>query len=732
MPTYLQADRLLKVTTPLGADTLLLRGLDGHEGLSELFQFRLELAAEIGTAVPFDRLLGQKILASLVLPDKKTRYFGGICSRMAEGGRDQTFVYYSMDVVPEAWLLTRRAQSRIFQQKSVPEILKAVFAGLDVVYEIQGEFPSRDYCVQYRETDFNFACRLMEEEGIYYFFKHGASGHQMVLANTTQAHPRLPIRDEIEFELSEVGNREDDRITSWEKIQELRSGKVTLWDHSFELPHKHLEAEQVVQESVAVGTVEHRLKVASNDKLEIYDYPGEYAQRFDGVNPAGGDRAADLQHVFSDNARTAAIRIQEETSAGLSIRGSSYCRYLVSGHKFTLANHFDADGTYVVSGVTHAARLGGDYRSDMGSETSYRNSFTCVPFGIPYRPRRVTPKPVIQGTQTAVVVGPANEEIFTDKYGRIKVKFHWDRQGKLDADSSCWVRVGTPWAGKNWGMIHIPRIGQEVVVAFEEGDPDRPIVVGSVFNADMMPPYVLPDNKTQSGVKSRSTLQGSPENFNELRFEDKKGSEQVYFHAEKNFDRVVENNDTLKVGFEKKDKGDQTIAIFNNQSLTVGGPQCADGSQTITILNNRTETVKNGNETITVGSGNRTINVNTGNDTLNVKSGNRAVNVDKGNDAHTIKMGDRSVEIGMGNDSLTIKMGNQSTKLNLGASSTEAMQSITLKVGQSSVTIDQMGVTIEGMMVKINGQMQTDIQGLITQVTASAMLKMGGGITMIG
>src|SRR6266436_3409223 len=231
------------------------------------------------------------------------------------------------------------------------------------------------------------------------------------------------------------------------------------------------------------------------------------------------------------------------------------------------------------------------YRSS-GAEFVYDNRFTCIPAALPFRPQRNSRKPVVQGTQTAVVVGPKGEEIFTDQYSRVKVQFHWDAEGKNNADSACWCRVGTPWAGKQWGMIHIPRIGQEVIVAFEEGDPDQPIIVGSVYNADMMPPYELPANKTQSGIKSRSSLKGDAKNFNELRFEDKKSSEEIYFHAEKDFNRAVENNDTRKVGSNKAD----------------------DGSQTIEIWKNRTETVKEGNEQVTIEKGNRTIIVKTGND----------------------------------------------------------------------------------------------------------------------
>lgn len=268
-------------------------------------------------------------------------------------------------------------------------------------------------------------------------------------------------------------------------------------------------------------------------------------------------------------------------------------------------------------------------------------------------------------------------------------------------------------------------------MAFEEGDPDQPLIVGSVYNYEQMPPYKLPDNKTQSGVKSRSSKQGAADNFNEFRFEDKKGSEQVYVHAEKNFDGVIENNETRKVGFDKKDKGDQTIEIFNNQLLKVGCSEASDGSQTINVYKDRTETVETGNEAVTIKKGNRTVTVDTGNDAHLIKTGNRTVTLDKGNDTHQIKMGNRDVKIDMGNDALTIKMGNQTTKLSLGKSATEAMQSIELKVGSSSIKVDQMGVTIKGMMVKIEGQIQTEVKGLMTTVEGSAMTTVKGAITMI-
>lgn len=753
------------VTTPLGADKLLLAGFSGTESLASLFSFRLDCLALNETAVPFDALLGRSITVWIRMAGNKKRFFNGICNRIAQGSSDRQFTAYHLDVVPKIWMLSRKTQSRIFQHLTVPDILKKVLAGFDAEYSTQGTFQPRDYCVQYRESDLHFAQRLMEEEGIYYFFKHSDGAHKMVLSNVPAGHPEVEHAATIPFENIGGGVREDERITHWIKRQELRSGKVTLWDHCFELPHKHLEAEKPIAESVAVGGVTLKMKTGGNDAMELYDYPGAYAQRFDGITKGGGEQPAELQKIFSDNKRTVALRMDEEAAQGIAIEGASNCRQLCAGQKFKvqtvaadqLAKHQKADGSYVLTTVSHSAS-NNSYRSGDSGEMQYSNAFTCIPAALPYAPPRTAQKPTVQGTQTAVVVGPSGEEIFTDKYSRIKVQFHWDRAGKNDADSSCWVRVGTPWAGKNWGMIHIPRIGQEVVVDFLEGDPDQPIVVGSVYNADMMPPYKLPDNRTQCGIKSRSSLKGTPDNFNELRFEDKKDSEQIYFHAEKNFDRVVENNDTLKVGFEKKDKGDQTIEIFNNQSEKIGAGKgdCADGSQTLdvwntqtitigsgkgqckdgsrieTIWKNRTTVIETGNDTLTVKKGNRTSTISTGDEKHEVTKGNRDVIVGTGNDTHKIDKGNRAVVIAMGNDSLDIKMGNQTTKLALGKSATEAMQSIELKVGQSSIKLEQSGITIKGMMVKVEGTIQTDIKGAMTNVTGSGICQVKGGLVMIG
>jgi type VI secretion system secreted protein VgrG len=635
MPSYTQTKRLLTLSTPLGDDVLLLTRFSGSEAMSRLFVYHLEMVSQDQSIDP-TALVGKAVTWSVADADQQ-RYFNGYVCRLSAGaiGARQTRIYRA-DVVPWLWFLTRSADCRIFQQKTAPDIIKAVFDDLgfsDYQLNLRGSYAERDYCVQYRETAFNFVSRLMEHEGIFYFFQHQQGKHTLVLADAAAAYPECP-----EGSVAYSGPTNPLDLEAWEHRYEYRSGKWTHTDYNFETPSTNLLA--------STSTV---LQLPNVSNYELFDYPGDYLVK--GVGSA-----------------VAKVRMEEEEAGYETVSGSGVCCTFNPGCTFSLTGHevqAEAGKSYVLTSVQHSAEDYSYFNTDQVS--GYRNQFTCIPGAVNFRPPRVTPKPLVQGPQTAVVVGASGEEIYTDKYGRIKVQFFWDRKGTDDEKSSCWIRVAENWAGKNWGFVFLPRVGQEVVVNFLEGDPDRPLVTGSVYNAEQMPPYALPDDKTQSGVKTRSSKGGGTETFNELRFEDKKDSEDVYFHAQKDFHRVVEHDDDLKVG----------------------------NDQTITIKNNRTEEVTQGNEKVTV------------------------------------KQGDRTVVIEMGNENLQIKMGNQTTKLDVGASSTEAMQSITLKVGQSSVTIDQMGVTIKGMMISIEGQLQTQVKGLMTQVNGDAMLQMQGGITMI-
>ena len=607
---FVEANRYLYLTTPLGADKLLLRSFEGDEAISKLFSFELDLEAENTTVVDFDKLIGQKVSFGIegADPGQTPRHFSGIVVELGQGARDQRLTTYSMKVAPEIWKLSCIIRSRIFQHMNIPDLLKKLFTGFDVTYEIQGTFEPREYVVQYQESDLDFASRLMEEEGIYYFFKFTKGVHKLVLANTPQSHPDIPGGSQVIFEADEGGQRDEERISLWTKEQYWGSGKYTLWDHHFQLPHKKLDAEQIVMDSVQAGKITHKLKLSGNEEMEVYENPGRYAQRFDGIDRTGGEKAADLQKIFDDNKRTTGIRMQQEETTTILIHGESNHWQLTPGHKFTLQRHFNADGQYVVTAVSHEAREGG-FHSDGAKEEEgdgqdhYGNSFDCIPYALKFSPPRITRRPLVSGPQSALVVGPPGEEIFTDKYGRVKVQFHWDREGKNDADSSCWLRVATSWAGQKWGSIHIPRIGQEVIVGFLEGDPDRPLVTGSVYNADMMPPYDLPANKTQSGIKSRSSKSGGSANYNEIMFEDLKGSELIRTHAEKDQLLEVENDRTVIVGHDEsiKVEHDRTENVKNNETVTVEGARKhhvvgeeqlqADGDLHLTASKNQNEKV---------------------------------------------------------------------------------------------------------------------------------------------
>lgn len=637
-----QQGRLLTLKTPLGADVLRALSFRAEESVSELFRFTVQAEANATVTVKPEDLLGQSLTVIVSAPGGTTpvRFFNGLCRSVRQGESTADVTAYELEIVPAVWKLTKKTQSRIFQQLTITDILKKVLAGFDVKYEYQTKgMEPRDYCVQYRESDWDFASRLMEEEGIFYFFKFADGAHTLVLTSHGQA-PDVPPPTSITYKnVAQGPSQEEEYVYQWSKRQELISGKVTLWDHCFENPGDNYESKANVPVTLQVGEVTHKLNVA-NDTLEVYDYPGRFTSRFDGVDPGGGARAGDIAKMKPDGMRTAGIRAHEESATAVVASGMSTCANLTPGHKFTLKTISDdpltkqlkAPGSYMVLSVTHAAEAQDEYRSGGGRKGfSYVNEFTVVPAAAAYRPPLKTYVPTVYGCQTATVVGPAGEEIFTDKYGRIKVQFHWDREGKKDANASCWIRVGTPWAGRGWGMFHLPRIGQEVIVDFLEGDPDQPIVVGSVYNAHQMPAYAQPDHKTKSWIKSNSSLGG--EGFNEIRFEDLKGSEQIFIHGQKNLDiRIL--NDCMEyilhdrhliVGLEKdgKKQGSQFEEVFvdrhlkvhknhvevigGDMKLLVGGVD-GDGNVDVVICKDRKEHIKGntdlkivGNHTVEVG-----------------------------------------------------------------------------------------------------------------------------------
>jgi type VI secretion system secreted protein VgrG len=554
---YTQDKRIISIQTPLGADVLLLHGFNGSEGISQLFQFSAEFLSE-NHSIAFKDIIGKQVTISLQLSGDDKRYWNGFVSRFSATGRDDRFSHYHAEIVPWTWFLTRTADCQIFQQKTIPEIIKKVFQDhgfQDFQDRTQAAYSQREYVVQYRETAFNFVSRLMEEYGIFYFFEHEESSHKLIFADKPQVHKNCPVQYKVRFDYNPgTTHVNEDLVHTWGAEQELEPGKYALTDYNFQTPNTSLMAN--------VKTVD---EIGGNTKYEIYDYPGIYTKKDEGDT-------------------VTKIRMEEEEAIHYILSGSGNCRTFASGYKFHLDEHSrdDQNGDYLLTEVTHSASVGDSYSgSGAGSQEIYSNQFQCIPLAIPFRPQRVTPKPVVQGPQTAIVVGPSKEEIYPDKYGRVKVQFYWDRLGKKDENSSCWIRVSQPWAGKNWGAINIPRIRQEVIVEFLEGDPDRPIITGRVYNDEQMPPYTLPDNMTRTTFLTRSTKNGGSSNFNELRFEDKKGDEQIFMNAERDMDLRVENDSREFVGQDRslivkrdqKEKvgGEQDIQIAKDQNESVGG-----------------------------------------------------------------------------------------------------------------------------------------------------------------
>ena len=521
----------------LRRDVLLLRSFTGQEAISQLFNFRLELVSE-KPPIRLESIIGQNVTVNMALSAGSTRYFNGFVSQFTQTGRDSQFTYSHAEVVPWLWFLGQTSDCRIFQNKTVPEIITQIFQEFDFRdfrSALQGTYEPREVVVQYRETDLDFISRLMEQAGIFYFFEHERGKHTFVMADNSSAHPILPVTPTMLYEPGDGPGAGRDVVTCFGVKREWRPGKYTMNDYNFELPITNLKVAST--SSVDVG---------GNRRYELYEYPGDYQKKTQGES-------------------LARIRLQELESISQVMSGITTCRAMAAGYRFTLTGHDqqDLNQTYVITNVHHEAKSS-DGVSAGGIET-YNNDFMVIPHSVPFRPLRLTPDPVVRGPETGVVVGPKGEEVFVDEYGRIKVQFHWDRQGKHDQNSSGWIRVAQPWAGKQWGTLFIPRVGDEVLIDFLHGDLSRPIVVGSLYNGEHRPPVSLPAGQTITTIKSNSTKGG--EGSNELRFEDKQGSEEIYLHGRKDWKTVVEHDQYETIG------NNQTVEIGGNRSETVGKAQ---------------------------------------------------------------------------------------------------------------------------------------------------------------
>jgi type VI secretion system secreted protein VgrG len=623
MALFSQEKRHIRIATTLGKDVLLVEGFSGNEGMSRLFSYELSLVSE-NQAIAFEDIIGTGVTVSLELPWGGRRFINGIVSRFTQTSGGETFgddtrvSHYRATVVPWLWLLTKSAESRIFQNLSVPDIAEKIFQDHgfpDFQQKLQGSYQKRNYCVQYRETHFNFISRLLEHEGIHYFFEHSNGKHRLILADAPQMNLPCPEQKSASYQIRLPANKDEDYITALDKSQEMRPAQYSLNDFNFQIPGTSLNVDLPGKYSPGPGA------------RAIYDYPGAYQKKSEG-------------EVY------ARIRMEEEESQITTIAGSGNCRAFASGYRFTLNNYYrqEMNGReFVLTSIDHHAtqsvQAGGDF--------DYGNGFVCIPAEVPFRPPRITPKPMVHGSQTALVVGPAGEEIHVDEFGRVKVQFHWDREGKRDEKSSCWIRVSQAWAGTNWGALFTPRIGQEVIVDFLEGDPDRPIITGRVYNGLNKPPYPLPAEKTKSTLKSNSSPGAG--GCNEIRFEDKKGAEQIFIQAEKQQDSRVKQDSLEWVGNERH------LIVTRDQFVKVGG------DQHLTVLGDRSEKVDG------------TVSLRIGRD-LQQKVGAM----------HALEAGQE----------IHLKAGVQVV--------IEAGMQLTLKVGGSFIDIGPAGVTIKGAMVLIN------------------------------
>ena len=524
------------------------------------FAYELELISE-NPDLPLDGLLGKPASLALELHDGSRRHFHGIVAACSQGSGNGQFASYQVTLRPWLWLLTRTSDCRIFQNQKVPDIIKQVFRDLgfsDFEDALSRSYREWEYCVQYRETSFDFVSRLMEQEGIYYWFRHERNRHILVLSDAYGAHQSPPNYASVPYYPPTLEQRERDHFYDWHMAREVQSGSLSLNDYDFQRPGARLEVRSNIARSHAAAD------------YPLYDYPGEYVQSQDGEQYA--------------RTRIEALQARYERCACAAAPAA-----WVPGHLFKLSGYprEDQNREYLVVGADYRVvqelyETGG---GGVGAQFESAGLHRCRP-GLP---PPTTPLPIVRGPQTAVVVGPKGEEIWTDQYGRVKVHFHWDRHDQSNENSSCWMRVSQAWAGKNWGSVQIPRIGQEVIVSFLEGDPDRPIITGRVYNAEQTVPYELPTNATQSGTKSRSSKGGTPANFNEIRMEDKKGAEQLFIHAEKNQDIEVENDESHWVGHDrtKTIDHDETVHVKHDRTETV------DNNETITIGVDRTEKVGN-------------------------------------------------------------------------------------------------------------------------------------------
>lgn len=693
----------MQFTSPLGKDVLLIEGLTGSEGISHLFEFRVDLLADNTTSIDPKDIVGTNVAVAIALTDDAgTRWINGIVTSFEQGAGDGEFNEYYATIMPSMWELTLSSNCRVFQSMTVLDIVKKVFTdyGLSVSDKTTGTFLKLEYCTQYSETDFHFVSRLLQQHGIHYWFEHSDSDNKIVLGNDTTAYQACPVVSTVQFEASKSGSEGSygSRVTEFIMEASMVSGSHSTADYNYS-QYKRLDA----------GPTKS-LSTYGKNSYEVYVYPaGQEGYLKDLQTMSNPDNSVALEKTFLQ------ARFQASESVFQTYRGNGTLRTMLPGYTFTLSDHPSLDDAYLIVGATHSVDQLPSYRAKASSGSEYSNRFMAVPSGVIYKAPQTFEKPKMYGPQTAKVVVSSGEEIHLDKMGRVNVQFFWDKVRQDNTPDNTWVRVAQQWAGNGWGAYFWPRVGDEVIVEFLNGDPDNPVVVGSLYNGTNVPKYALPDMSTRSGWVTRSSKGGSASNANELRFEDKTGSEQIFINAEKDMDHRVENDHRVFVG------GKESLIVTGNQLEQIGQ------DQNINVKGNRVENVAS-NEDITVGS-NRTEKVG-GNESVNI-SGNQMFKTggnnsqDVGGNLNEKVGGNSSHNIGGSN---AIQVGGSYSMSVTGAVYTssgatlviQAADGITLSGPGGFITISEAGIMISGTMVLINsgGMAIPGMAGPLTPPTA--------------
>ena len=677
-----QENRIGQMASSSGLDRFTVRRFWGREAVSEPFQFELELVSP-DLEADLAELLGTAVTFELMLASGNRRPFNGVVAQVRQLEAELTGAVYRMQLVPWTHLLELRTNCRVFQEMAVPDIVEAVLADQatqDFVWRLENSYQQRVICVQYRESDWNFIARLLEEEGIAYHFEHEDGRHVLVFCDAAGQRQACPEQATALFRTAQESNQEEggrlhDLVKEFRLERTLRSGRRLLADFNELDPGATLEA---------MGAAE--LAVAANRELEDFEYPGGFVK-------LGAEDEAKLP--FGE--ARAALRAEAVDARTLLAHGETDCRALQAGFTFELENHLRQDCriSWLVLAVSHSLDQGGALSTSAAAEPFYGNSIVCLPATTPFRPARRTVRPTVKGPQTAIVTGPAGEEIHTDRHGRVKVAFHWDRYGARDGSDSCWVRVAHGWAGAGWGVQFTPRIGQEVVVEFLEGDPDRPLITGSVYNGRNAIPF---KPATQSGIRTRSSKEGTAANCNEIRFEDKKGSEDLFIQAERTQTINVKASQTSTIGT------DQTLSVGHDRSVSVEAKETKNvgGDQSLTVGGKQDATI-DGGRTLTVGK-----------DLQQTVGGSSKTTV--GGDANLEVSSARSATVGS-DDSLAVGGGYtadiaKDVALKAGKTLTfEAADAVTIKVGKASVTLKKDGtVTIDGKDINLKGSGKINVK----------------------